>query len=57
MAKVKKLNEDGEAASLGSVPGMGEPSLPARGVDGSGDVTSVPKKKRRKRILKFNDFK
>ena len=57
MAKVKKPNEDGEAASLGSVPRMGEPSLPARGVDGSGDVPSVPKKKRRKRILKFNDFK
>lgn len=57
MAKVKKVSEDGEAASLDSVPGMGTPSLPARGADGSGDVPSTPKKKKRKRILKFNDFK
>jgi hypothetical protein len=57
MKKVRKITEDGEA--LAAVPGMGAPQLASRGVVGSGDVagSAKSKKKKKKRILKFNNFK
>lgn len=55
------IKEDGEggapdgAATPDSVNGMGEPVLAGPGVDGSGDVPSIAKKKKR-RIKNFFDF-
>lgn len=58
-----ELTEDGEgpaapaAATLASVPGMGAPVLPGRGIEGSGDVPSPPaKKKKKKRVHTFDQF-
>ena len=50
----QQLKEDGEFASLDSVPGMGAPVLASPGITGSGDITSVTTK--RKKIKKFKEF-
>lgn len=54
-----ELTEDGEGslATLDAVPGMGAPVLAGRGITGSGDVPSVPsKKKNKKRVKSFDQF-
>lgn len=59
------LTEDGEAGpavgatTLDSVPGMGAPVLAGRGITGSGDVPSLPvkkKKNKKKRVKTFEQF-
>ena len=51
--KLEKVEE--ESATLDATPGMGEPSLPARGELGSGDVPNLSKKKKKK-IKGFDEF-
>ena len=56
-----KLKEDAGApaaglATLASTPGMGQPVMASRGHAGSGDVEVGKKKKKRKKIRKWNDF-
>ena len=53
-----RLEEDGEGgvmATPDSTPGMGAPQYATRDADGSGDVPT-PTKKRKKRIKSFSDF-
>jgi len=54
-----ELTEDGEGGftTLSSVSGgMGAPVLAGRGITGSGDVPSLPAKKKKKRVKTFEEY-